>query len=330
MSARELAANPFVYTLSAKLQGALAYVRQLPLPVWRKALIAVSLLWLVHSLSGLFWLLFPVPDMQQPTRLAAPPMESTVKTNANVDLAALKSLSEQFGESVAAPVEVVEEVEPEPELDAATTKLNLKLQGVITSNDQKLGSAIIADGKDQSLYFVGEEIANKRGVKLARVLEQRVILDNKGNFESLWLYSEDDFKKSSRKSSSRRVPVNRSPVSSRKSELEDSPQPNTISAKARRDQLPKSVGDVVRFSVHREGGKMVGYRIRPGRDRELFEQVGLKTNDIVTSVNGIEVNDPTQIREVYKSLKTATEAQLTVMREGETYSINISLDDSSE
>lgn len=71
---------------------------------------------------------------------------------------------------------------------------------------------------------------------------------------------------------------------------------------------------------------MVGYRVRPGRERELFDQVGLKTNDIVTSVNGIEINDPKQIRTVYQNLKTATEAQLEVNRDGEIIPITISLD----
>lgn len=94
----------------------------------------------------------------------------------------------------------------------------------------------------------------------------------------------------------------------------------------KQDQIPTSINDVIRFSVYREDGKMLGYRVRPGRERELFDQVGLKMNDIVTSVNGIRVDDPKQIRMVYQSLKTATSAQLEVMRDGETSIINISLD----
>ena len=75
--------------------------------------------------------------------------------------------------------------------------------------------------------------------------------------------------------------------------------------------------------VATEGGQMIGYKVRPGRKRELFDQVGLKNNDIVVSVNGIEVNEPQKVREVYQALKTATEANLEVMRDGSTQFIQI-------
>ena len=85
----------------------------------------------------------------------------------------------------------------------------------------------------------------------------------------------------------------------------------------------KSIGDVVRFMVATENGQMIGYKVRPGRKRELFDQVGLKNDDIVVSVNGIEVNEPQKVREVYQALKTATEANLEVMRDGSTQFIQI-------
>ena len=68
---------------------------------------------------------------------------------------------------------------------------------------------------------------------------------------------------------------------------------------------------------------MIGYKVRPGRKRELFDQVGLKNDDIVISVNGIEVNEPQKVREVYQALKTASEANLQVLRDGGTQSIQI-------
>ena len=79
----------------------------------------------------------------------------------------------------------------------------------------------------------------------------------------------------------------------------------------------------MRFMVATEGGKMIGYKVRPGRKRELFDQVGLKNDDIVISVNGIEVNEPQKVREVYQALKTASEANLQVLRDGGTQSIQI-------
>lgn len=331
MTALQLAENPMLIKAQDKLQEVAKYLGGLSVSVWRYLLLLICLLWLVHSLAGFFWLVFPTPELEQPKTLAAPVLQVSVSSEVVVDKNLLQSLQGTFGivDSNAPPPVEPKTTVPDDDANFAETKLNLKLQGVIGSNDPSKGSAIIADGNDQSLYSIGDEIGSQKGVKLAKVLEQRVILDNRGKHESLWLYSEEDFKKSSNKgrSTSRRVSTrgtkkgssaNKAPVIS--------PSPDVVQARVSADQIPKSIGDVVRFSVHREGGEMKGYRVRPGRDRKLFEQFGLKANDIVTSVNGIEVNDPKQIRSVYKSLKTATEAQLTVLRDGSAESIHISLD----
>ncbi len=307
--------------MGEKSQSLVEYARRLPLSFWRTLVLVIAIIWLVRSSATLFWLVFPTPQAPLPTKLAAPIESAQQAPKQTVKYSAVAPLKDVFGSSVAV-VAVEPEAPVEQEIDTQkTTKLRLKLHGVFASNSNEKGSAIIADGNKQRLYAIGDEIEANRGVKLARVLEKRVILDNKGSLESLWLFSEEDFK--SQVSASRR-PQRRTPT--RRAVSQQPQKLDAIRTSARPDQIPKNIGDVVRFSVHREGGKMVGYRIRPGRDRALFNQVGLKANDIVTSVNGIEVNDPQQIRSVYKSMKTATEAQLTVLRDGNTQSITISLD----
>ncbi|PCK09737.1 MAG: type II secretion system protein GspC [Alteromonadaceae bacterium] len=327
MTALQLAENPMLVTAQDKLEGVVKYLGGLPVSVWRYLVLFLCLLWLVHSFAGLFWLVFPTPELEQPKTLATPVTQVSVSSESGVDKSLLGTLRGIFGTvDSKAPVVVAPKPEiPDDDVDIAATKLNLKLQGVIGSSDPSKGSAIIADGNDQSLYSIGDEIGSQKGVKLAKVLEQRVILDNRGKHESLWLYSEEDFKKSPNKgrSTSRRVSTRNS---KRAQANNRNKAPSPVHARVKANQIPKSIGDVVRFSVHREGGEMKGYRVRPGRDRKLFEQFGLKANDIVTSVNGIEVNDPKQIRSVYKSLKTATEAQLTILRDGSAESIHISLD----
>lgn len=314
--------NALVGSMGGRAHSLLGYVRSLPNSVWRNIVIVLAGIWMVRNLAALFWLVFPAPDVPAPTKLAAPIESGTKVATTSVSYESIEGLKGIFGN----PNEVVvkEPVATPPpqqtEKVEKNTKLRLKLHGVFASNDPRKGSAIIAEGNDQVLYSIGEEIEKNRGVKLAKVFQKRVVLDNKGTMENLWLFSEEDLKSAALASPPK------------KEETEEAkPNPNVppsraVQTTARPDQIPKNIGDVVRFSVHREGGKMVGYRIRPGRDRELFNQVGLKANDIVTSVNGIEVNDPKQIRSVYKSMKTATEAQLTVLRDGVTHSITISLD----
>ncbi len=325
--AQQLIQHAFIGSIGEKCQSLVDFARQLPISFWRAVVMLITAIWLVRSAASLFWLLFPLPPEEYPAKLALPLETQTGGAVRSVGFDTLATLNDAFGTSAPIPqtTPAPEKVEEEETLDnLATTKLRLKLHGVFASNDPQKGSAIIADGTRQVLYAINDEIEGNRGVKLTRVLEKRVILDNKGKLESLWLFSEEDFQASAAQSSRRSI-------TSRQNGNLGSLRPgmvpqNAIRTTARPDQIPKNIGDVVRFSVHREGGKMVGYRIRPGRDRDLFNQVGLKANDIVTSVNGIEVNDPKQIRSVYKAMKTATEAQLTVLREGETHSITISLD----
>ncbi len=315
---QQLTQGAFVALMSEKLQWVVGVLLRFPVAGWRGLVLFLAAAWMVHSAASLFWVLLPQPDIGQPSKLAMPVAKSTggQSSSQSISFDSIASLGKMFGNASAANVVVKRPVEkPTDDIQAnKTTRLSLKLHGLFSSSDPKEGSAIIAGGNKQALYSVGDEINGNRGVKLARVLEKRVILNNKGSMESLWLFSEEDFAVSAR-SKPRAKPASPS-----------KPKSNNIRTSARPDQIPKNIGDVVRFSVHREGGKMVGYRIRPGRDRELFTQVGLKANDIVTSVNGIEVNDPKQIRSVYKSMKTATEAQLNVLRDGDTHSITISLD----
>ena len=171
----------------------------------------------------------------------------------------------------------------------------------------------LAAGRRQRLDGVdfNDEIEGVRGVRLAEIHDLKVVLNNNGSMEELWLYGEDG----------------RQVASSAPSAPPPPPAASAQSATISQDQIQqaRNIGDVVRFMVATENGRMIGYKVRPGRKRELFDQVGLKTDDIVVSVNGIEVNEPQKVREVYQALKTATEANLQVMRDGTTQSITITM-----
>lgn len=317
----QLADNPVFAAANETWRKTYAYLKTLPVDFWQSAVLFLSLFWLSHSAANLFWLVYPVPDMPQPSHFAEPVQKNStaVVSTADVDLEALQALK-LFGDAGDAVQQVAENSQPDPLVDddAATTKLNLQLQGLISSDNAAEARAIIAAGSEQSLYRIGEEIKDNRGVKLAKVMDQRIILDNNGHFESLWLYSEEDFKNSA----SARKTSHQVPRSGRPPAAKAPPVDRSIA----RSQIPKSISDVVRFSVHREDGSMVGYKIRPGRDRALFEQVGLKTGDVVTTVNGRAMTDPKQLREVYQDLKTATEANLVVRRGDNELPITIRVD----
>ena len=304
--------------------AALSAVRRLPLAFWRNIVVVVALVWICHSLARLIWAMFPAPALPLPPVIAIQNAGDAGGAPAYVvDLATLQK-QQIFGEGLAATPEIdVVEAAPGIEDNAARTQLKLKLVGLLASNVSEESTAIIASGSDQAIYQIDDKLPVGNSVVLAKILSDRVILNNSGNYESLWLYSEADFKVTYGYTSDAATgsgrPTPRRPAA-----------PATVETKLKPSELPKSISDVVRFSVHRENGEMQGFRIRPGKNKELFERLGLQTNDIVTSVNGIPIDTAQAIRDNYQQLKNATNADLEIRRGEEIIYVNVSLDTSSE
>lgn len=319
MTADSLMASPFAQSAMAYAAKASAAFKLVPVKRWRQLLMVLIAIWLVHSLARLFWVLIPVPN--QPVTPVVPIAQGAADVSTAVASVDLKSVNDLFGlyDPRAREKELEEQRKREAELAAAEpvkeTKLNLKLQGVIASNEPSKSWAIIGETNSQKLYKIGDKIPGARNVSLKDVADLWVILDNSGKPEKLWLYGEDG----------KKVAVSRTAPRPVRSQPKRTQPANVTKREISSDQIAqaKSIGDVVRFMVATENGQMVGYKVRPGRKRELFDQVGLKNNDIVVSVNGIEVNEPQKVREVYQALKTATEANLEVMRDGSTQFIEI-------
>jgi general secretion pathway protein C len=78
----------------------------------------------------------------------------------------------------------------------------------------------------------------------------------------------------------------------------------------------------------RQNGDLLGYRISPGKDRAQFSQLGFKSGDLVTGVNGIDLNDPANTMRLYQTMRTASEAVFDLQRGEESVSLSVSLQSS--
>lgn len=311
-------------SLEQSSQALLSYVRRLPVGLWINAVKVAALVWLCYSLASVVWVVAPLPSLGEPPVLAVPgDVGRTTGSTKRVDLLAMQA-KKLFGDAVAVPIEdqassVV--VAPDADEDAQKTSLNLTLTGILAVSEAAESSAVISQGSSQKIYQIGDKLPAGNNVTLAKILSDKVILDNNGTFESLWLYTESDFK----------VDYGYTPAEMNKGRVVDAKRDMNspvIESRIKASDIPRSISDVVRFSVHREDGQMVGFRIRPGKNKELFESVGLMANDVVTSVNGIPINTADAIRNNYQQLKNATTADLEIRRGEETLYINVSLDTS--
>jgi general secretion pathway protein C len=190
---------------------------------------------------------------------------------------------------------------------ASVTALDLALLGVLMSDDPEQSFAVIQSSSLSSLYKVGEPIPVGDGVVLAKVLVDRVIINNRGSMEALYLYDQNQ-----KPLATNAVPAEKVVVDQR-----NNAEVSSI-ANGYRNQLltnPMSMTDVIKVSIAKDpDGRVAGYRIRPGRDRAQFAKFGLQTGDVVTAINGVALDDPAKAMELYGQLKDAKEATFVVKR----------------
>jgi len=202
-----------------------------------------------------------------------------------------------FGVADATPVvPIVESV-----VDAPETTLSLELTAVFTEETSDRGLAIIAATRgEEQTYLVGEPIEGTGGALLHAVYEDRVILNRAGRLETLSLPKEIANRGTARPMPQRPVARQAAPESLRE----------IISDNA------SALTDVIRLAPYIDQGQMIGFRLNPAQNRELFDSLGLQPNDIVTDINGMALTDPSSGFQVFESLGEATMANVTILRNG--------------
>ena len=198
--------------------------------------------------------------------------------------------------------------------DAPKSRLNVVLVGVVTSSEQNKSLAVIANRGKQATYGIGEVIVGTRA-KLVQVHADRVIVDNSGRDETVTLEG-IKYSKSSEKNERHSRPKQSEPKVSSDSLAK-------IRDEIRRDA--KQIFQYVRMSQVKKEGLVIGYRLSPGKDKALFDSVGLKSGDIAIAINGQALQDPAAMGEVFRSLSQLTELTLTVDRDGQPFEIYIEL-----
>lgn len=188
------------------------------------------------------------------------------------------------------PEEIVEEL--------SDTKLPLKLLGTIASGDQIIASASIENTRDRAHenVRVGDTLKAFSDVEVERIGRGHVVLLNGSRREVLKLSEELEVSAAPPKRASRRSARKRP---SRRSQSD--PQD-------RLRDLAKTRGAAAIFSQARilpryEDGQMVGIQVSKIEAGSLFEEVGLKDGDTITSVNGEPLDNPAASKNLLDSLR---------------------------
>ncbi len=237
----------------------------------------------------LVWaLITPLPPLPHEMALRAPP---PVTDSRRVDIGLLAQQNPFSGN--AAPVETVDSVAPE-------TTLDLSLFGIRAGVDVP-GAAIIRmpDGR-QAVFTPGEEIV--RGVRLAEIRADRVILSRGGAREALFLDPDG--------ARSPGAPV--APPQAQETVIQN------VDVLLRR----------LRLTPRLDAGRINGVRVAPnGPEGEaLFQRAGFRPGDILTAVNGRELTGPQALQAVGAGLRERDDVSLTIERNGQSQTLRFRID----
>jgi len=229
------------------------------------------------------------PAAEPPAAAAAPQ---------HLDVAAVTN-SHLFGAApAAAPVQA-------NDANAPKSSMPLVLTGIIAANDPKAGLAILGESSSAAkVYAVGDNVPG--GARVHAVYEDRVLLERGGSLEALVLPRQFT------------AGTGAPPAMA----AADSP-----AERMRRviSEEPGLIADVMRPQPVFADGKQRGYRVYPGRNRMAFMRLGLRPGDLVIAVNSTPLDDPARGEEIFRTLSSASEAHVTVMRNGRQQDLTLNM-----
>jgi general secretion pathway protein C len=281
-------------------------------------LLAVSVLavFLLSYAAELTWRLWPQPVASSRFEsISSSQSVSLENSNSRLNLTDIKRLN-LFGDFNAGPIEQKEVT------DAPVTRLNLTLTGVVASSVKDQGAAIIENRNQQQTYGIGEKIEGT-SVSLKEVYADRVIIKNGSSNETLMLDGVDYNKNTNQLS---QLPLaNLQPIDQGPEELRQTLSNEAILAGRELQDQPASFIDYIAVSPHRPDGELLGYRVSPGKKPTLFKAAGLKSGDVITDINGLDLTDMQEALEAMNMLKELQSLQMSVQREDELITIYLDL-----
>ena len=86
------------------------------------------------------------------------------------------------------------------------------------------------------------------------------------------------------------------------------------------DKIKDNWADLMKFArstpVKDDNGKVIGQRLLGIRPDTVLAQLGIENGDVLTGINGFDMNDPTKMLEAYTRLTTAPDVSVSVQRGG--------------
>jgi len=260
---------------------------------------------LARLLAKLVWALVPLPaSAQWQAPPAPPPAVSARPADANALVSAAL-----FGRYQPPKDPNAQALDHAPE-----TQLSLTLLGIYATDAKHSRALISKQAGDEHPYSIGQTIT--AGATLQAIFPDKVVLSRNGRLETLLLDK-------NRPSKSTAPAV----TDDEESSDDDEDANATGLARIRNEILsdPGKAQEYIRVQPVNTNGTTKGYRVYPGRNRDLFNEAGLRPGDLVTSINGVDLTDTARSMQLLADLAQVEDLTVVVDRGGQSQSIHVSL-----
>lgn len=192
-------------------------------------------------------------------------------------------------------------------------EMGISLRGTITGPSE-IARAIIEEANDQKLYRIGDVVKNARIIAIFR---NKVIVELNGQQQMLVVEeTRSGSSLASRNGRTREPRRPRFPGGTGVAGAGEIPE-----AMKNMDQL---IGNA-RVVPYYRGGQPYGFRVSDVIEGSKIYEHGVRTGDIIKSVNGVPIRSPQDALNAYQELQSNNTVQLEVERQGTTTTVNVPL-----
>jgi general secretion pathway protein C len=187
--------------------------------------------------------------------------------------------------------------------NAPPSSMPLVLTGLFATENPMEGMAIIGESAQAAKFvMIGQQVPG--GAQLHSVYNDRAIIDRGGVLESVFLP----------KTTGNPLAMGAAPPVA-----QGQPEGNEAMVERMRQMVnndPGLISNLMRPQAVFAGGKMRGFRVYPGGNRQAFARMGLRPGDLVTAINGTPLDDKDRAQEIFNTLSSSTDARVSVTRNG--------------
>lgn len=187
--------------------------------------------------------------------------------------------------------------------DMPFAEMGLALRGTITG-PKEIARAIIEEASAQKLYRIGDNI---KGATLVAIFRNKVIMEINGQEQMLVV--EDTKSSTSVASGSAQGSVRRPRF------------PRLPGAAAGAPDAMKNMDQVLgsaRVVPYYRGGQPYGFRVSDVAEGAKIYELGVRSGDIIKSINGVPIRTPEDALNAYQQLQSNTTVDLELERRGGT------------